>query len=204
MTACSMHIKTTRVTSQSYWLPSSPLSQFVTNLVTLFRPLGCDVIYGRSYMSGEQGITEWCWQVILIIACCHSGRLAHLLLEHFYRNTKNTLLVFRMTNTWKSPEMNIYLDFDLKLAAFQYIDGFVYCHFCLNRFRLELMIFFWTSSQLLVQCWYCRLLELSVQFWDCRLTIYCNHRHVGSHLLQAQCCVDLSQPKKESNKQSPA
>ena len=138
MTACSMHIKTTRVTSQSYWLPSSPLSQFVTNLVTLFRPLGCDVIYGRSYMSGEQGITEWCWQVILIIACCHSGRLAHLLLEHFDRNTKNTLLVFRMTNTWKSPEMNIYLDFDLKLATFQYIDGFGFHHFCLTRIGLEL------------------------------------------------------------------
>jgi len=31
MTACSMHIKTTRVTSQNYRLP---LSQFVTNLVT--------------------------------------------------------------------------------------------------------------------------------------------------------------------------
>jgi len=46
MTACSMHIKSTRVTSQNYWLPPSLSSQFVTNLVT-FLPLGCDVIYGR-------------------------------------------------------------------------------------------------------------------------------------------------------------
>ena len=45
MTACGMHIKTIRVTSQIYWLPPSPLSQFVKNLVT--PPLGCGVIYGR-------------------------------------------------------------------------------------------------------------------------------------------------------------
>jgi len=44
----------------------------------------------------------------------------------------------------------------------------------------------------------CRLLK------DCRLTVDCSHRHVGSHLLQAQCCVALSQTKKDSNRQSSA
>ena len=47
MTACGMHIKTIRVTSQNYWLPPSSLSKFVTNLVNPSLPLGCDVIYGR-------------------------------------------------------------------------------------------------------------------------------------------------------------
>jgi len=64
-------------------------------------------------------------------------------------------LAFRMLNTWKWPEMNMYLD--LHLATYQYIDGFGCYHFCLNRFALELIIFFWTISQ------------LSVQFWDYRL-----------------------------------
>jgi len=32
----------------------------------------------------------------------------------------------------------------------------------------------------------------------------CSHQHVGSHLLQAQCCVALSQPKKQSNRWSSA
>jgi len=40
MTACSMHIKVTRVTSQNYSFA------LVTNLVILSSPLGCDVIYG--------------------------------------------------------------------------------------------------------------------------------------------------------------
>jgi len=39
---------------------------------------------------------------------------------------------------------------------------------------------------------------------DCRLTVDCSHRHAGSHLLQAQCCVALSQPKKESNRHASA
>jgi len=39
---------------------------------------------------------------------------------------------------------------------------------------------------------------------DCRLTVDCSHRHAGSHLLQAQCCVALNLPKKESNRQSSA
>jgi len=42
--------------------------------------------------------------------------------------------------------MNMCLD--LNLATFQYIDGFGWYHFCLTRIRLELMIFFGTSSQL--------------------------------------------------------
>ena len=76
---------------------------------------------------------------------------------------------FRIPNTWKWPEMNIHLDVDLNLATFQYIDEFECYHFCLNRFGLELIIFFWTSSQLLLQFSDCRLLFLSVQFWDCKL-----------------------------------
>ena len=43
---------------------------------------------------------------------------------------------FRMPNTWKWPETNMYLD--LKLATFQYIDGFGCHHFCLTRIGLEL------------------------------------------------------------------
>jgi len=95
------------------------------------------------------------------------------------------------------PEMNMYLD--LNLATFQYIDGFGCYHFCLNRIGLELNIFFRNSLQLSVQFWDCRL-----QFWDCRLTVDCGHLHIGSHFLQAQCCVALSQPNKESNWQSSA
>jgi len=74
---------------------------------------------------------------------------------------------FHMLNTWKWPEINTYLY--LNLATFQYIDGFGCYHFCLNRIGLELVIFFWTSSQLSLQFCDCRLLLLSVQFWDCRL-----------------------------------
>jgi len=35
-----------------------------------------------------------------------------------------------------------YLDLDLNLETFQYIDGFGCYYFCLNRFGLELMILF--------------------------------------------------------------
>jgi len=47
---------------------------------------------------------------------------------------------FRMPNTWKWPEMNMYLD--LNLATFQYIDGFGCYHFFLNIFGLELINLF--------------------------------------------------------------
>jgi len=92
----------------------------------------------------------------------------------------------------KMARDNMYLD--LYLAAFQYIDGLGYYHFYLNRFGLELIIFFWTLSQLSVQFWDYRLLQ------DHRLTVDCSHQHVGSHLLQAQCCVTLSQTKKQSKR----
>jgi len=51
---------------------------------------------------------------------------------------------FHMLNTWKWPNMNMYLY--LNLATFQYIDGFECYHFCLNRIGLEMIIFFWKSS----------------------------------------------------------
>jgi len=95
-------------------------------------------------------------------------------------------LVFRMPITWKWPEMNMYLD--LNLATFQYIDGFGCYHFCLNRFGSELIIFFWTLSQLLVQFWDYRLLQ------DCRSTVDCSHQHVRSHLLQAQWMLNAASP----------
>ena len=36
----------------------------------------------------------------------------------------------------------MYLDLELNLATFEYIDGFGNYHFCLNGFGLELMISF--------------------------------------------------------------
>jgi len=51
---------------------------------------------------------------------------------------------------------------DLNLVTFQYIDGFGCYHYCLNRFGLELIILFWTSSQLSIQFRGCRLL---CNFW---------------------------------------
>ena len=45
---------------------------------------------------------------------------------------------------------------------------------------------------------------IGVLFWKnegCCCNLAVGHRHVGSHLLQAQCCVALSQPNKESNRQ---
>jgi len=78
---------------------------------------------------------------------CHSSFLIATQEKYF--------LVFRLANTWKWPEMNMNLD--LNLVTNQSIDGFGGYNFWLTRFGLELMTFFWTSSQ------------LSVQFWDCRL-----------------------------------
>ena len=103
-------------------------------------------------------------------------------------------LVFRMPNAWNWPEMNMFVD--LNLETFHNIDGFGCYHFCLNRFGLELIIVFWTLSQLSVQFWDYRLLQ------DRRLTVDCSHQHVRSHLSQAQCSVALSQPKKQSNRRS--
>jgi len=34
---------------------------------------------------------------------------------------------------------------------------------------------------------------------DCRLTVDCSHRHAGSHLLQAQCCVARDNQRKSWN-----
>jgi len=49
---------------------------------------------------------------------------------------------------------------------------------------------------------------LGLQITDCRLhwrlTLDCSHQYVGSHMLQAQCCAALSQPKKESKRRSSA
>ena len=84
-------------------------------------------------------------------------------------------LVFRMPNAWKWPEMKMCLD--LNLATFQYIDRFGYYHFCMNKFGLDLIIFFWTLSQLSVQFWDYRLLQ------DLRLPVDCSHQTWG-----AICC----------------
>ena len=140
---------------------------------------------------------EWSPRVISIIACCHSVKLYTLAVWAFWSQHKEIyFLVVRKPNTWKWREVNMYLD--LNLATFQYIDGFGCYHFCLNIFGLELIIFFWTLSQLSVQFSDYRLLQ------DRRLTVDSSHQHVGSHLLQVQCCVALSQQKKQSNRWSSA
>ena len=47
---------------------------------------------------------------------------------------------FHMLNTWKWPDMNMYLY--LNVAKFQYIDGFGCYHFWLNRIELEFIFSF--------------------------------------------------------------
>jgi len=143
--------------------------------------MGCAQRATHKYIRHEQAIIEWSRQVISIIACCHSVKLCALAVRGFLITTQVIyFLAFRMPNTWKWPKMNMYVD--LNLARFQYIDGFGCYHFCLNRFGLELNIFFWTLSQISLQFWDYRLLQ------GRRLTVDC-HQHVGRHLLQAQCCV---------------
>jgi len=158
--------------------------------------MGCAQRATKKYMWREQATIELSCRVISIIACCHSVKLCALTyLSSFLITTQEIyFLVFRMPNAWKWPEMNMYLD--LNLATFHDIDGFGCYQFLLNRFGLELIIFFWTLSQLSVQFWDYRLLQ------DRKLRVDCSHQHVGSHLLQAQCCVALSQPKKQSNRWS--
>jgi len=72
--------------------------------------------------------------------------------------------VFRMPNTWKWPGMSMYLDLDLNLATFQYVDGFGYFHFCLTRFGLELIIFLWTKFAwtMLSLLWHCPIERLVI------------------------------------------
>ena len=83
------------------------------------------------------------WSLFLFAATV--GSFAHLPLELFDPIQEIYFLPFCMPNTSKWPDMTLYLDLDLHLATFQYIDGFGCYHFCLNRFVLEFMIFFWTS-----------------------------------------------------------
>jgi len=117
---------------------------------------GCAQTATHKYMWREQEKIEWSHRIISIVACCHSvithqPEALHICRSSFLIATQEIyFLVFCMPNTWKWPEMNMYLDLDLNLATFQHIDGFGCYHFCLNRFGLELMIFFWTSSQLSV------------------------------------------------------
>jgi len=97
----------------------------------------------------------------------------------------------------------------MKMARDEHVIGFKSCDisiywwiwifsFLLKQISIGIDYFFWTSSQLPVQIWNYRLLQ------DRRLTVDCSHQHIGSHLLQAQCCVALSQPKKQSNQWSSA
>jgi len=116
--------------------------------------IGCVQRATHKYMWREQAIIEW--SLLLLAATVWS--FAHLPFKLFDNNTRNIyFLVFCMPNTWKWSEMNMYLD--LNLAIFQYIDGFGCYHFCLNRFGLEMIFFFWTLSQLSVQFWDFRLLQ---------------------------------------------
>ena len=97
------------------------------------------------------------WFLLLIAATV--WKLCALTLELSDCNTRNILpCVLHAQYMEMTREKHVgYLDLAWNLATFQYIDGFGCYHFCLTRFGLELMIFFWNS------------LQLSVQFWDCRL-----------------------------------
>ena len=77
----------------------------------------------------------------------------------------------------------------LKLATFQYIDGFGCYHFCLNRigfdyFLLNFFATFATVLRLQITVTFGSVLGLQVTL-DCRLIADCSHRNAGSHLLQA-------------------
>jgi len=95
----------------------------------------------------------------------------------------------------------------LNLATFEYIDGFGCYQFCLNRIGIDYILLNFTTFasvlRLQITTTFGLVLRLQITV-DCRLTVDCSHRHAGSHLLQAQCCVALSQPKKESNRKSTA
>jgi len=98
------------------------------------------------------------------------------------------------------------LGFWLKLEAFQYFDGFGFYNFCLTRFGLELMIFFWTSLwlsailgikvieiphstrltfllQIQIQCymWCNHIATLLPPFTRSRRPSDSSHRRIGSH-----------------------
>jgi len=158
----------------------------------------CAQMATHKYMWREQAIIEWSRQVISIIACGHSVKLCALAVRGFWsQHKKYTALSFACLILYmKMSRDELYLD--LNLATFQYINGFGCYHFCVNRLGLEVIIFFWTLSQLSVLFWDYRLLQ------DRKLTVDCSHQHVVSHFLQAQCCVALSQPKKQSNRWSSA
>ena len=104
--------------------------------------------------------------------------------------------------------MNMYLY--LNLATFQDIDGIWVLSFLLKQKWIGigyfLLNFFATlASVLRLQITVTFVLVLGLQITvACRLTVDCSHRHARGHLLQAQCCVALSQPKKELNRQSSA
>jgi len=79
----------------------------------------------------------------------HHKSIPNLLQEIYF-------LVFHMPKKW--TEVNIDIGLNLDLAAFWYFDGFGFYNFCLTRCGLDLITLFWTSSQLLIQFWDCRLL----------------------------------------------
>jgi len=68
------------------------------------------------------------------------------------------LVIFHMPQKW--PEIN--MDLDWNLAALWYFVEFEFYNFCLTRFRLDLIILFWTASELSVQFWNWRLLHWKV------------------------------------------
>jgi len=103
--------------------------------------------------------------------------------KRFFRFQAEDLLNSWMV--WITLSLNRLASHGQKSAG-QYLG---FCGRLRGRFRLELIIFFWNSSQLSVQFWDCRLLELSVQFWDCRLLQDCRLTvDCSSDTLWAICC----------------
>jgi len=75
--------------------------------------------------------------------------------------------------------MNMHLDWDLDLPTFRYFDGILIYNLCLTRFVFDLILLFWTSSQLSVTFWNCRLLFWKIWFSgvskirrDCILSLF--------------------------------
>jgi len=90
---------------------------------------GCAQTATHKYMWREQAIIVWSRRVISIAACCHSVKLCRS--SFFITTQEKYFVVFRMPNTWKWPEMNMYLDLTLR-------------HFNILM-DLDVIIFAWTD-----------------------------------------------------------
>jgi len=109
-------------------------------------------------------IADYLYPNFFVKAVCIS--LVSFSLIHFHKSSPTLLhgiyfLVFRMPNKWKQPETNMQhvlaYTFGYKSCSIMHFCIFECHHFCLTRFGLVFMIFFWTSSQFLIHIGECRL-----------------------------------------------